>query len=183
MRDKRWWIRDDEVDEEALRRDPRARREPSPDPALERALANAERVLYGESPNGSEVIAARARIVADARPLLARLAARLRPAPRWWEWTASWSRAAIPIGAVAGIAAALLVVASHERTARVIRERTLQGQPAVMRAAMTASPTPELLESLIGPASGEWLISKVFEGTAMARAHEVEIRDTVAPED
>jgi hypothetical protein len=181
MRSPQSW--DDEIDEESLRGDPRLKREPSSDPALAWAITNAERVLHGDVPNGDRAASSRARIVADARPLLARLARRLVIAPRWWEWTARWSRAAIPITAVAGVAAALLVVASHERTARVIRERTLEGQPAIVRAAVSDARTPEMLESLVGPMSAEWLISQVFDAAAMAKLREIQLRDSAVPHD
>jgi len=74
------------------------------------------------------------------------------------------------------------VVASRDRTNRVIRERTLQGQPPIVRAAVSGTQTSELLESVVGPATDEWLITQVFAGTALAKLRE-EIRDSAAPQD
>jgi len=175
------WGRRNRPDEGRHSGDVRSGAEPSRDPDFSRAVADSELELYGAAPNGARAALVRSRIVGDARPLLARLAARFA-APRWWEWTARWSRAAIPLGAAAGIAAVLAVVASRDRTNRVIRERTLQGQPPIVRAAVSGTQTSELLESVVGPATDEWLITQVFAGTALAKLRE-EIRDSAAPQD
>jgi hypothetical protein len=175
------WGRRNRRDDVTHSGDGRLGAEPSRDPDFSRAVADAEHELYPALPNGALAAPVRERIVSDARPLLARLAARFA-APRWWEWTARWSRAAIPLGAAAGIAAVLAVVASRDRTNRVIRERTLQGQPPIVRAAVSGTQTSELLESVVGPATDEWLISQVFAGTALAKLRD-EIRDSATPRD
>ena len=174
-----WNARRGRRDEAQTQGDFRSSADPSYDADLSSALEDAERALYGEPPNASRIDLLQTRIIGDARPLLARLAARLR-APRWWEWTASWSRAAIPLGAAAGIAAVLAVVASRDRTTRVVRERALQGQPAIVRAAVSATQPSELLESVVGPATDEWLISEALAGSALAKLRQ-EIRDSSKP--
>jgi len=176
-----WGRQDRRRDESPRRGDVRLGDEPTHDPSLASALSDAERALYGPTPNAARATLLRKRIVGDARPLLARLAGRLA-SPRWWEWTARWSRAAIPLGAAAGIAAVLAVVASRDTTTRVIRERTLQGQPPIVRAAVSGTQSSELLESVVGPATDEWLISQVFAGTALEKLRE-EIRDSSTPHD
>lgn len=179
MSTQRPWDRDSEL---SMGGDASAQGEPARDPVLGRALADAERALYGESPNVDRAALVRSRIANAARPLLARLAGGLA-SRRWWEWAAHWSRAAIPIGLVAGIAAAMLVVASRDLTTRVVRERTLQGQSPILRAAVSGSQPNELMESVLGPATGEWLIGEVFAGTSIEKLREeLERRDSAAPE-
>jgi hypothetical protein len=180
MSDQRPW-NEDADDAAATRSAAFVRAEPTRDPALGRALADAERVLYG-APNVARAAMLRGRIADAARPLLARLSQGLA-SRQWWEWTAHWSRAVIPIALLAGVAAAMLVVASRDLTTRVIRERTLQGQPPIMRAAVSGSQPNELMESVLGPATGEWLIGEVFAGTSIEKLREeLELRDSARPE-
>ena len=75
----------------------------------------------------------------------------------WWDWTARWSAAAIPIACAAGIigiaAAAVLTLPAEEQT--MLRA-------PVVAFATVASPAvtgTQLIDSLVGPATHDWVLS------------------------
>lgn len=142
--------------------------EPARDPELAASLrrAGGEDALH--LPDEIRAAARRREIVRAAGPLLARLrhrAARLTtPAASWWEWTASWSRPAIPIGLAAAIAAAMLVAASRERTAEVLRDGAADDRVSLVTAALRSAPAPEAVEAVIGPAWRDWLFAAAVSG-------------------
>lgn len=78
----------------------------------------------------------------------------------WWDWTARWSRAAIPIACAAGVigiaAAALLTLPAEEQT--MLRA-------PVVAFATVASPAvtgTQLMDSLVGPATHDWVLNGAF---------------------
>lgn len=74
----------------------------------------------------------------------------------WWDWTARWSAAAIPIACAAGIigiAAAVLTLPPEEQT--MLRA-------PVVAFATVASPAvtgTQLIDSLVGPATHDWVLN------------------------
>ena len=97
--------------------------------------------------------ALRAAIVASARERLARV----ESGDEWWVWTARWSRAAIPIAAAAAIAgvtiATMLALPNEDQT-------TLRAP--VVAFATVASPAEtgtQLMDSLVGPATHDWVLT------------------------
>ena len=75
----------------------------------------------------------------------------------WWDWTAHWGRAAIPIAcaaAVVGIAATTLLTLPVEEQAMV--------RAPVVAFATVASPAmtgTQLMDSLVGPATHDWVLN------------------------
>jgi hypothetical protein len=134
----------------------------SRDPERDPAMAAALRSIVGHAELGAargELL--EARIMAAASPQLVRLRERLARAGArpWWEWTAEWTRVAVPSGLAA---AALAVVLARQPTQqasaavgavieRAVSERSVIGALASGRAAG--------VDSLVGPASRDWLLS------------------------
>jgi hypothetical protein len=141
----------------------------TPDPALGAALRD---VLANPLMEGVDWAALERRVAERAAlPLRRRSAARRRssrrrafgrgdrPAP-WWEFTAAWARAAIPLGAAAGIAAGLLALSAPASLASSPSEHE------VLLGAATATLTDrDAAETLAGTTSGDWLLAQAV-GTA-----------------
>ena len=120
--------------------------DPTRDAALGSALRRGDIIT-------SDVDALRRAITAAAE---ARLES-LERGDEWWDWTARWGRAAIPIAcaaAVIGIAATTLLTLPAE-------EQTMLRAPVVAFATV-ASPAvtgTQLMDSLVGPATHDWLLN------------------------
>ena len=120
--------------------------DPTRDAALGSALRRADAVT-------SDVDALHRAIAAAARERLESL----EHGDEWWDWTARWGRAAIPIAcaaAVVGIAATTLLTLPAE-------EQTMLRAPVVAFATV-ASPAvsgTQLMDSLVGPATHDWLLN------------------------
>ncbi|MFL5578146.1 MAG: hypothetical protein ACJ79S_19515 [Gemmatimonadaceae bacterium] len=134
----------------------------TPDPTLGAAL----RDVLANPPLEAVDWAALERRIADrtALPLRRRRSARRRdrPAP-WWELTAAWARAAIPLGAAAGIAAGVLAV-----TAPAARSSTPSEREVLLSAATATLSDHDAAETLVGTTSGDWLLGEAV-GAASAQ--------------
>lgn len=136
-------------------RDPHERLDADPprDPALADALRRFDAAIKGPHD------ALRLAIVDAARPRLAHLA---RGGDAWWQWTARWGRMAIPIGVAAGIVG--LVLASR-LSLPTTDDTTPRRAPIVAFDAVASSAHSgrQLIDSLVGPATHEWLLSAAVE--------------------
>ncbi len=98
----------------------------------------------------------RRAIAASARERLARLEA--GEGDRWWDWTARWSHAAIPIACAAGLVG---VAATAMLALPAVEEQQALRAPVVAFAAV-ASPEvtgTQLTDSLVGPATHDWVLN------------------------
>jgi hypothetical protein len=123
------------------------------DPPRDAALA---RELLRHDAIATNTDALRAAIAVSARPRLARLEASGGDA--WWEWTARWGHAAIPIACAAGM---IGVAATMMLALPVVEEQTALRAPVVAFATV-ASPAEtgtQLMDSLVGPATHDWVLN------------------------
>jgi hypothetical protein len=98
----------------------------------------------------------RRAIAASARERLARLEA--GDGDQWWDWTARWSRAAIPIACAAGLVG---VAVTAMLALPAVEEQQALRAPVVAFAAV-ASPEvtgTQLTDSLVGPATHDWVLN------------------------
>ena len=75
----------------------------------------------------------------------------------WWDWTARWGRAAIPIACAAGV----IGIAATTVLTLPAEEQTMLRAPVVTFATV-ASPAvtgTQLIDSLVGPATHDWLLN------------------------
>jgi len=123
-------------------------RDPPRDAALAAALRRRDAAV-------SDTDTLRRAIAASARERLARLEA--GDGDQWWDWTARWSRAAIPIACAAGLVG---VAITAMLALPAVEEQQLRA-PVVAFAAV-ASPEvtgTQLTDSLVGPATHDWVLN------------------------
>ena len=122
-------------------------REPARDTELGAALRGRDAI-------DADTDALRQAIVANARQRLARL----EDGDRWWDWTARWARAAIPIAC----AAAIVGVATTAMLALPAGEAQQALRAPVVAFVSVASPEVtgvQLTDSLVGPATHDWVLN------------------------
>lgn len=127
--------------------DPRPDRDPSRDPSLRAELRR--RDLGAWDPD-----VLRVAIVAGARDRLAEI----ERGDAWWDWTARWGRAAIPMALAAGI---IGVAAVTLLTLPAVEEQQPLRAPGVAFATV-ASPAEtgaQLMDSLVVPATHDWVLT------------------------
>ena len=137
--------------------------EPERDARLGRAIRAAE----GSPPSIARLELLRTRIAAA---VVAALEARRERA--WWEWMARWARTEVVLAVAATILAA--VVGGATITGRgdigsdsAVGTSTLSRQPStpthldslVARSLATGASSEQVMNALVGPASGEWLLT------------------------
>ena len=130
-------------------------RDPPRDPRLASAIRDAE----SRDAHEMRLDALGARIAANARPVLARLD-RERDR-RWWQWTASWAGAAVPIGLAA--AALLVVVARSAPEPATATAETAATGTTVLEAVTAARAETEVVDAFVGPASTDWLLAAAMQ--------------------
>lgn len=126
-------------------------RDPSRDPQLVAALRRRDAVV-------SDTDTLRRSIAASARDRLARLERGDVNGDQWWDWTARWARAAIPIACAAG----LVGVAVTAMLALPAAEEQQALRAPVVAFATVASPDAspaQLIDSLVGPATHDWVLN------------------------
>ena len=126
-------------------------REPRRDPELAGALRRVEAVAASGARDTDEALHARV-MRAAGRVLGAEFG---RP-PRWWEWTVSWARVAVPVGMAAGIAAALVLLWGPG---------TAELSTAVTDSMVESTASDPLLVSV----GDEWLLTQVIQRPADTR--------------
>jgi hypothetical protein len=124
-------------------------RDPPRDAALAAALRRHDAAV-------SDTDTLRRAIAARARERLARLEA--GDGDQWWDWTARWSHAAIPIACAAGLVG---VAITAMLALPAVEEQQALRAPVVAFAAV-ASPEvtgTQLTDSLVGPATHDWVLN------------------------
>lgn len=139
--------------------------EPERDPRLARAIRDAE----GPAPSAARLALLRARIAASTVAVLER-----RRERAWWEWTTHWARTEVALAAAATILAAVIGGASTIGKGEVLADTAIAAtaSPAVRgpvdsvvsRALAVGASSEQVMNALVGPANGEWLL-----GEAVAR--------------
>jgi hypothetical protein len=126
-------------------------RDPTRDAALGAALRRRDAIV-------SDTDTLRRAIAANARERLARLEAGEAAGDQWWDWTARWARAAIPIACAAGLGG----VAVTAMLALPGAEEQPPLRAPVVAFATVASPdanATQLIDSLVGPATHDWVLN------------------------
>lgn len=135
--------------------------EPERDPRLARAIRDAE----GPAPSAARLEMLRARIAAAAGAVF-----EMRRERAWWEWMARWARAEM------GLAAAALMLAAVIGTATTVargelgvdtmlatgstRQSAVTPLDSVVTRAFAAGASSEqVMNAVVGPATGEWLLT------------------------
>ena len=140
--------------------------EPERDPQLGRAIRAAE----GPPPSVARLELLGTRIAAAA---LAALEARRERA--WWEWMASWARTEVALAVAATILAAVVGGATtvgradvgNDTASSTVATPSLTRQPSsaarldsvVARSLATGASSDQVMNALVGPATGEWLLT------------------------
>jgi hypothetical protein len=137
--------------------------EPERDARLGRAIRTAE----GPPPSIARLELLRTRIAAAA---VAAFEARRDRA--WWEWMASWARAEVALAVAATILAVVVGGATTVGRGDIGSDTAIIGpsvprQPStaarldsvVARSLATGASSDQVMNALVGPASGEWLLT------------------------
>lgn len=139
--------------------------EPERDPHLARAIRAAE----APPASMARLELLRSRIAAAA---IAALEARRERA--WWEWMARWARTEVAVAAAATLFAAVLGGATligrgeiggdtvfASATTQAISATPLDS--VVTRALAAGTSSEQVMNALVGPPSGEWLLTQTVE--------------------
>jgi hypothetical protein len=139
--------------------------EPERDPHLARAIRAAE----GPPASTARLELLRARIAAAAAA-----AFEARRDRAWWEWMARWARREVALAAAATLFAAVLGGATMIGRGEVgsdtvfasatTREMGVTPLDSVVTRALAAGASSEqVMNALVGPPSGEWLLTEAVE--------------------
>ena len=143
-------------------------RQTTPEPERDARLARAIREAEGPPPSAARLELLRARIAAGTATALER---RERA---WWEWTTHWARTEVALAAAAAILAAVIgggatiggrgdalpdstVAAITSASAPAGRARV---DSVVSRALAVGASSEQVMNALVGPANGEWLLGE-----------------------
>ena len=136
-----------------------------PEPERDRRLARAIREVEGPTPSAARLELLRARIAAGTAAVLER-----RRERAWWEWTTHWARTEVALAAAATILAAVIGGAATIGRGDVVADTTVAAtmSPAirgpvdsvVSRALAVGASSEQVMNALVGPANGEWLLGQ-----------------------
>lgn len=133
---------------------------PKRDPRLARAIREAE----GPAPSTARLELLRVRIAAGTALVLER-----RRERTWWEWTTHWARTEVALAAAASILAAVIGGAATIGRGEVVADTAVAAMsPAsrgpvdsvVSRALAVGASSDQVMNALVGPANGEWLLGE-----------------------
>lgn len=127
------------------------------DPELREALRRLEL-----DPSRAEDDALRTRITQAAASTL-RDRRRLAPdsGRRWWEWTSSWARLALPAGAAVVLVSALLLARMGAPASTEMATDTVAASSYLVGAPTNQS-GGALLDQVLGPTEQDWLFSEAM---------------------
>lgn len=129
--------------------------EPKPNPRLAEALRQSER-----EPSAVDDHDLRASIVRAARPQLERLR---RGRRSWWEWTAAWSRIAVPIALAASLVTGVLLVGGGiSRGSTALLSVSDTASNVILGAAMGGVRSGQVADEFVAQASDNWLLTRVM---------------------
>jgi hypothetical protein len=138
--------------------------EPERDSRLARAIRDAEGVAA--SPARLELL--RSRIAMAAASVI-----ESRREREWWEWTTRWARAEVALAAAAAILAFVIggattigrgelasdtVVAASSGSRQAVG--TARVDSVVAHALASGASAEQVMNALVGPANGEWLLTE-----------------------
>jgi hypothetical protein len=136
--------------------------EPERDPRLARAIREVE----GPPPGGARLELLRARIGAATMAVL-----EARRERAWWEWTTHWARTEVALAAAATILAAVIGGATTIGRGEILADTASVVAPArptmiatrldsvVTRALAVGESSDQVMNAVVGPATGEWLFT------------------------
>ena len=133
-------------------------------PKRDRRLARAIRDAEGPAPSTARLELLRARIAAGTAAVLER-----RRERTWWEWTTHWARTEVALVAAASILAAVIGGAATIGRGEVVADTVAATvSPAVRgpvdsvvsRAIAVGASSEQVMNALVGPANGEWLLGE-----------------------
>lgn len=137
-----------------------------PEPERDRSLARAIREAEGPAPSAARLELLRVRIAAGTAAVLER-----RRERAWWEWTTHWARTEVALAAAASILAAVIGGAATIGRGGIVAD-TVAAMSAsvstsrvpvdsvVSRALAVGASSEQVLNALVGPANGEWLLGE-----------------------
>ena len=136
--------------------------EPERDPRLARAIREAE----GPAPGAARLEMLRARIAAGTAAVFERQRERT-----WWEWTTHWARTEVALAAAATILAAVIGGAATIGRGEVLADTAVATSvgaatgrapvdSVVSRAIAVGASSEQVMNALVGPANGEWLLGE-----------------------
>ena len=130
-------------------------------------LARAIREAEGPAPSAARLELLRVRIAAGTVAMLER-----RRERAWWEWTTHWARTEVALAAAATILAAFIGGAATIGRGEIVADTTVAVIGAgvatartpvdsvVSRAIAVGASSEQVMNALVGPANGEWLLGE-----------------------
>jgi hypothetical protein len=139
-------------------------------PKRDRRLARAIRDAEGPPPSAARLELLRVRIAAGTASVLER-----RRERTWWEWTTHWARTEVALAAAASILAVVIGGAATIGRGEIVADTVAAVNASVStsrapvdsvvtRALAVGASSEQVMNALVGPANGEWLL-----GEAVAR--------------
>ena len=134
-------------------------------PKRDRRLARAIREVEGPAPSAARLELLRVRIAAGTAAVLER-----RRERTWWEWTTHWALTEVALAAAASILAAVIGGAATIGHGEVVADTVAAisagvtvrtpVDSVVSRALAVGASSEQVMNALVGPANGEWLLGE-----------------------
>ena len=134
-------------------------------PKRDRRLARAIREVEGPAPSAARLELLRVRIAAGTAAVLER-----RRERTWWEWTTHWALTEVALAAAASILAAVIGGAATIGRGEVVADTVAAISASVTvrtpvdsvvsRALAVGASSEQVMNALVGPANGEWLLGE-----------------------